>query len=430
MKKPMKIILILLSLCLIIAPSTYAAILYFQAKNAVDKSFTDNTSQSSLRDGAVNPAMNHVSILFLGIDDSLTRRRDGQTMEKARTDAMILGTFNRDKQQIRLVSIPRDTLSYIPSVGYYDKITHAHADGGPESSMQAVETLFDVPVDYYARINMQAFVDIIDELGGIYFKVPFDLNEPTKNDIGRIKVKKGYQKINGDQALALVRSRHVDTDLGRGKRQAEMIEAIIKKAKQTDSLDKIDELVNIVGNNAKHNLSFNDITSLATTYSKDSVKFEREQLSGADYMHNGVYYFNPDFSDVAKTASILRKDLGLPAQSRKELLSYKVTQLYGDLIPLEPMTISKIDKAYQAQFGHKEQEKKETTQEQTTTEAPATETPAPITEAPVPQTEAPTTEPPYVPTTEVATTEAVPHYVPSTTESPFFSPDHSSLQNY
>ncbi|ULG72680.1 LCP family protein [Macrococcus brunensis] len=403
MKKPMKIILILLSLCLIIAPSTYAAILYFQAKNAVDKSFTDNTSQSSLRDGAVNPAMNHVSILFLGIDDSLTRRRDGQTMEKARTDAMILGTFNRDKQQIRLVSIPRDTLSYIPSVGYYDKITHAHADGGPESSMQAVETLFDVPVDYYARINMQAFVDIIDELGGIYFKVPFDLNEPTKNDIGRIKVKKGYQKINGDQALALVRSRHVDTDLGRGKRQAEMIEAIIKKAKQTDSLDKIDELVNIVGNNAKHNLSFNDITSLATTYSKDNVKFEREQLKGTDYMYNGVYYFNPVFSDVAKTASLLRKDLGLPAQSYKELLSYKVSRLYGDLIPLEPMKINQIDKAYQDQSGQKEQEVKE----QASTEAPTTGAPASQSELP------------NVPSTETATTEA-----------PFLSPDHTSVQSY
>ncbi|ULG74933.1 LCP family protein [Macrococcus brunensis] len=403
MKKPMKIILILLSLCLIIAPSTYAAILYFQAKNAVDKSFTDNTSQSSLRDGAVNPDMNHVSILFLGIDDSLTRRRDGQTMEKARTDAMILGTFNRDKQQIRLVSIPRDTLSYIPSVGYYDKITHAHADGGPESSMQAVETLFDVPVDYYARINMQAFVDIIDELGGIYFKVPFDLNEPTKNDIGRIKVKKGYQKINGDQALALVRSRHVDTDLGRGKRQAEMIEAIIKKAKQTDSLDKIDELVNIVGNNAKHNLSFNDITSLATTYSKDNVKFEREQLTGTDYMYNGVYYFNPVFSDVAKTASLLRKDLGLPPQSYKELLSYKVSRLYGDLIPLEPMKINQIDKAYQDQSGQKEQEVKE----QASTEAPTTGAPASQSELP------------NVPSTETATTEA-----------PFLSPDHTSVQSY
>ena len=44
---------------------------------------------------------------------------------------MILSTFSPEKRQIRLLSIPRDTISYIPKVGYYDKITHAHAYGGP-----------------------------------------------------------------------------------------------------------------------------------------------------------------------------------------------------------------------------------------------------------------------------------------------------------
>lgn len=69
---------------------------------------------------------------------------------------MILSTMNPDKHQIRLVSIPRDTLSYIPEVGYYDKITHAHAYGGPEASMRTVEANLNVPVDYYVRINMEA----------------------------------------------------------------------------------------------------------------------------------------------------------------------------------------------------------------------------------------------------------------------------------
>ncbi|TDM03826.1 LCP family protein [Macrococcus carouselicus] len=362
MKKPIKILLILLSLSLIIAPAAYASYLYSQTKNAVDKSYTKNTGQSKLREETVNPAMNHVSILFLGIDDSPARRENGQAIEQARTDAMILATFNRDKRQVRLVSIPRDTLSYIPSVGYYDKITHAHADGGPTSSMNAVETLFNVPVDYYVRINMQAFVDIIDELGGIYFNVPFDINEPTKNDHGRIKVQQGYQKINGDQALALVRSRHVDTDLGRGRRQVEMIEAIMKKAKNTDSLAKIDELVEIVGNNAKHNMTFDDITSLAATYSKGDVEFKRAQIGGTHYMYNEIYYYKPDFSEVSETASLLRKDLNLPAASDQDLLSYKVTRLYGDLIPLMPLEIDGVNKDYNEKFGHTGETAEQTTE--------------------------------------------------------------------
>lgn len=51
---------------------------------------------------------------------------------------MILSTFSPEKRQIRLLSIPRDTISYIPKVGYYDKITHAHAYGGPVATMDSV----------------------------------------------------------------------------------------------------------------------------------------------------------------------------------------------------------------------------------------------------------------------------------------------------
>ena len=54
---------------------------------------------------------------------------------------MILSTFSPEKRQIRLLSIPRDTISYIPKVGYYDKITHAHAYGGPTAAMDSVDMM-------------------------------------------------------------------------------------------------------------------------------------------------------------------------------------------------------------------------------------------------------------------------------------------------
>lgn len=410
MNKKFKALLIVLSLCLVIAPVTYASYLFLTTKGAVDKSFAEG-DKSNLRSNKVDPAMDHVSILFLGIDDSESRRKNGQTADEARTDAMILATFNRDDKQIRLVSIPRDTLAYIPSVGYYDKITHAHAEGGPMSSVNAVEHLFNVPVDYYARINMQAFVDIINELGGIYFNVPFDIDEPTKLDKGRIKVKKGYQKINGDQALALVRSRHVDTDLGRGKRQMQMIEAIVKKAKETNSLSKLDELVAIVGDNAKHNLTFNNITSLASYYSSNDVTFKRRQLKGTDYMYDGVYYYNPVFDDVFSISNILRKDLQVKENKKTDLLSYKVIDLYDDLIPLKAIDIGDINKAYKEKHTKKKateskaKKSKTTIKENVTTEARTSESAT---------TEAPVIHAPSIPVAE-PTTET---YIPPTTESP------------
>lgn len=358
MNKIFKTILIFLSLCLAIVPVSYAAYLYTTTKGAVDLSFSKNSDKSNLRDKPVNPAMDHVSILFLGIDDSISRRENGQKVSEARTDAMILATFDRSNKQIRLVSIPRDTLAYIPSVKMYDKITHAHAEGGPESSMHAVENIFNVPVDYYARVNMQAFVDIVDELGGIEFNVPFDIDEPTKLDKGRIKVKKGKQIINGDEALALVRSRHIDTDLGRGKRQMQMIEAIVKKAKNTNSISKLDELVEIVGNNAKHNLTFENITSIASYYTTNDVAFKQMQLKGTDYMYNGVYYYNPVFEHIYKISKLLRKDLNLPIEKKSSLLDYKVLALKGNLIPLEKIDLNEIEKAFKALMKDKGKSKK------------------------------------------------------------------------
>ena len=77
---------------------------------------------------------------------------------------MILSTFSPEKRQIRLLSIPRDTISYIPKVGYYDKITHAHAYGGPVAAMDSVEATLNVPVDYYVRVNMDASLRLLMNL--------------------------------------------------------------------------------------------------------------------------------------------------------------------------------------------------------------------------------------------------------------------------
>ena len=153
----------------------------------------------------------------------------GQDAEHSRSDAMILTTFNQSKHQIRMLSIPHDTISYIPKVGYYDKITHAHAYGGPIAAMDSVEATMNVPVDYYVRVNMKAFIEAVNELGGIYYDVPYDLNEPNTDDTGKIKIKKGYQKLNGDEALAVARTRHHDSDLKRGQRQMELIKILFQK---------------------------------------------------------------------------------------------------------------------------------------------------------------------------------------------------------
>lgn len=336
MNKGLKFLLYLLALMLIIVPTIFAFTLFNSSKNAFDDSFSQSDQrQSQLRDSKVNAAKQPISILFLGIDDSSTRRQNGQSAENARTDAMILSTMNPDKHQIRLVSIPRDTLSYIPEVGYYDKITHAHAYGGPEASMRIVEANLNVPVDYYVRINMEAFAKTVDELGGIEYDVPYDLNEPNTMDKGRIKLKKGKQQLNGDEVLAVTRTRKQDSDLKRGQRQMEVLKILFKKAQDTKSLHKLDDIIEIVGKNSKHNLSYSEIKALATNYLANDVDIQSQQLKGENELLNGIYYINPDVDNLIETSNTLRKDLGLaPFKDRNQFLVERVKAYYGEIRPL------------------------------------------------------------------------------------------------
>lgn len=348
MNKFFKFFLILLTFALIAIPVVFANNLFKSSEKAFessqDKSNADR--QSNLRSSKIDPKKDPISILFLGIDDNEGREKNGQSLEHSRSDAMILSTFNQEKHQIRMLSIPRDTISYIPKVGYYDKITHAHAYGGPIAAMDSVEATMNVPVDYYARVNMKAFVQAVDELGGIYYDVPYNLNEPNSDDTGRIKIKKGYQKLNGDEALAVARTRHHDSDLKRGQRQMDLIKILFQKAQTLDSFDKLDEVISIVGKNAKHNLTKSEIKSLAKMYLSDSVEMKKSQLEGKDDMLDNIYYYNPSIKSIQKYSNILRSDLGLSKITDKDdFLNQRVIDHYGSLVPLTKLDDSLLRKA-------------------------------------------------------------------------------------
>ncbi|CQD26333.1 LCP family protein [Staphylococcus capitis] len=343
MNKFLKYFLILLTFVLVVVPIIFATQLYKSSESAFEKSQDQHNAQrqSTLRDSKVNPEKQPISILFLGIDDNEGREKNGQSIEHSRSDAMILSTFNQKKHQIRMLSIPRDTISYIPKVGYYDKITHAHAYGGPIAAMDSVEATMNVPVDYYVRINMKAFVEAVDELGGIYYDVPYNLNEPNSDDTGRIKIKKGYQKLNGDQALAVARTRHHDSDLKRGQRQMDLIKILFQKAQSLDSIDKLDNVVEIVGKNAKHNLTKKEIQSLAKMYLTGNTDIKTSQLEGKDDYLDGIYYYNPSVKSIMKYSNILRSDLGLSKITDKDdFLDHRVIKHYGSLVPLTELSDS------------------------------------------------------------------------------------------
>ena len=341
-KKKIKIIISVILFFLIVGGG-YTWFLVNKASSAVRNAAHDlaRGDKSDLRDKAVKPITNNVSVLVMGVDESDVRGKEYG--EAIRTDALLLATFNKDSKTVKLLSIPRDTYTYIPVEKKKDKITHAHAygstkngkDGGPQASIDAVEKLLNVPVDYFVKFNFKSFMKIVDDLGGIEVDVPVEFTEQDSNDnAGAIHLKKGVQKLNSEEALALARTRHIDSDAMRGQRQQLVIEAILKKLTSVGSVTKVGNIIDDINGQFVTNLTFDDMLSFYK-YGADS-SIEKLQIQGDDcYMEKGddtcsksagggrTYYYNPDKKELAKVTNDLRSHLGLPAYTKTDSDSKK-----------------------------------------------------------------------------------------------------------
>ncbi|MEK4931478.1 LCP family protein [Bacillus sp. FSL M7-1345] len=343
-KKKTKIIISAILFFLIVGGG-YTWFLVNKASSAIRNAAHDlaRGDKSDLRDKAVKPITNNVSVLIMGVDESDVRGKEYG--EAIRTDALLLATFNKDSKTVKLLSIPRDTYTYIPVEKKKDKITHAHAfgstkngkDGGPQASIDAVEKLTNVPVDYFVKFNFKSFIKIVDDLGGIEVDVPVEFTEQDSNDTAEaIHLQKGVQKLNGEEALALARTRHIDSDAMRGQRQQLVIEAILKKLTSVGSVTKVGNIIDDINGQFVTNLTFDDMLSFYK-YGADS-SIEKLQIQGEDcYMAKGddtcsksagggrTYYYNPDKKELANVTNELRSHLGLPAYTKSDSDSKKTS---------------------------------------------------------------------------------------------------------
>lgn len=303
-------ITVLATLSLAICATAYGVYLAKTAEHAADIAYEEIEDRKvhETREVKVEPASDNVSILFLGVDDSEKR---GQGADNSRTDALLLATLNNKTKTVKLLSIPRDSYVYIPHVGYNDKINHAHAFGGTLATLETVEELFNIPIDYYFRLNFEAFIDVVDALGGIEAEVPYKLVELDEFDKRTINLEPGLQQLNGSEALALARTRKLDSDIERGKRQQEIIQAIASKASSFSSITKYDDLLEAVGNNMKTDMSFSEMKSFFSYLSNGMPRIDTLTLTGYDDMSTGTYYYKLDQDALEEIQHILQSHLGL-----------------------------------------------------------------------------------------------------------------------
>jgi polyisoprenyl-teichoic acid--peptidoglycan teichoic acid transferase len=220
------------------------------------------------------------SVLMLGVDE-----RDG---DSGRSDTMIVLTVNPQLNTVKMLSIPRDTRTTIIGKGAEDKINHAYAYGGVEMSMKTVENFLDIPIDYYMKINMEGFKDIVDAVGGV--TVHNDLNF-TYNGV---QFPKGKLDLTGQEALSYSRMRYDDPsgDFGRQSRQRQIIQAVLKEGASLNSLTNYDDIFTAFGKNVKTNLHFKDMVTIQKYYKDAAKNIEQLTVNGNGTKINGIYYIS------------------------------------------------------------------------------------------------------------------------------------------
>ncbi|MBO5175251.1 MAG: LCP family protein [Eubacterium sp.] len=247
----------------------------------------------------------------------------GSIKTTSRSDVNVIVTVNPNTKQILLTSTPRDY--YVPltvSNGIPDKLTHAGIHG-VDCSIGTLENLYGIDIDYYVRVNFTSVRKIVDLLGGVKVYSDYDFT----SDWGP-SFKKGYNQVNGKQALAFCRERHhfANGDYQRGRDHQHMIEAILNKAMSPDILPNYADLLKTASKNFQTNMSTKEITALAKMQLNDmsqwTIKYANAAGQGASkttysYQSRKLYVCVPDYNSVAKITKRINKVLEATPESVK-----------------------------------------------------------------------------------------------------------------
>jgi LCP family protein required for cell wall assembly len=217
-----------------------------------------------------------LDILVLGVD---ARPNEGYL---TRTDSIMLVGVNPSRLQVSLLSIPRDLFVDVPGYGLQRINTvnvlgeQDEAGSGPALLSSAIADDFGIQMDRYVRLNFDAFVQLVDAVGGVTIDVPrtlIDYEYPTP-DGGTIVVQfdPGVQAMDGERALAYARTRHADDDYARAARQQQVILALSSRL-----INPIHwpAAINILTRSVDTNMTLGDFLSIAPTVLVNAGRFDQ-----------------------------------------------------------------------------------------------------------------------------------------------------------
>lgn len=216
------------------------------------------------------------------------------------SDTNILVSFDQPNKKITLVSLPRDTLLHHDWAS--NKLNYAYAKGGTELLRQEIENLLGIPIDFYVTVDLKGFIALVDQIGGVDFDVPVDMDYDDPYQDLHIHFSKGMQHLNGQQAMEVVRWRknndgtgYTTADIGRISTQQAFLKVV---AQQLLKIDNVPAMAKVFFKYVKTDLTTGNLVWLGTealSMGMDAVSFQTLPGDGTGYYRKeSVYVVDPE----------------------------------------------------------------------------------------------------------------------------------------
>jgi LCP family protein required for cell wall assembly len=247
-----------------------------------------------------------VNVLFLGVDSRDWLSNQGPPL----ADTIILATYDPQSQTVGMLSIPRDLWAELPGLGYH-KINQSfqmgeatnYAGGGPGMAVDTVEKLLAIPIHFYVLVDFEAFVRLIDEIGGVKIDIPEEITIDPLGDNNIKVLKPGVQTLPGELALAYARNRDTTGgDFDRAERQQQVIMGVRDRVSDFGTLptliSKSPILYQELSERVQTNLNIKQIFELAWDIQQIPDERIRRYVLGPDQVipstsYEGLYILQP-----------------------------------------------------------------------------------------------------------------------------------------
>lgn len=278
---------------------------YLNARKAADSVYAPNSVKKQRDVTQLLKKGKPISILLMGTDTGALGRSF-----KGRTDTMMVCVLNPKDKTMTLVSLPRDALVAINGYEQYypSKLNSAYAYGGSATAVKTVQKYLNVPIDFYATINMGGLEGLINAVGGVDIKPLLSFSFAGYNFV---KGKKTH--MNGTEALQYCRMRDQDPlgDYGRQNRQRQVIMALAFKGVQLNSLLN-DDFLNSLSKQLRTDLSFSNMVSLNMKYRIATHHMKSTHLQGTTQVIGDADFEVASRKNKQEITDVLRKALDLP----------------------------------------------------------------------------------------------------------------------